>query len=179
MTQIPPSSSFDARLFIRSFLSGYPCISPTSPSNLKASTLNAVMIRCRYSYFETLLVPLILEVAELPEADVVFEAGIGVGAGLVVDDSPSVPCEALLSIAPSVPCEALLSIAPSISILLEALSALILFSLHILFIIPLQSLSTRPNSVPAVDKLGTVNCKHALARSNRHCKIWSSESNDR
>jgi hypothetical protein len=114
-----------------------------------------------------LVPPLILDVAEFVDVEGFAEAATGVGAGLVVFESPAAPNEVLLSIT------------PSISILLEALSPLILFSLHILFTIPLQSLSTNPNSSPAVIILGTRNSKHALARSNRHCKIWSSESNDR
>jgi hypothetical protein len=162
------SSSLVAKQSHRIFLSGLPCISSTSPNNLKASTLNVVMVRCRFSYFEVLLVlPLILDVAESVEIEVVAEADTGVGAGLVVIASPAAPNEVLLSIT------------PSISILLEALSTLILFSLHILFTIPLQSLSTNPNSSPAVIIFGTRNIKHALARSNRHCRICSSESNDR
>jgi hypothetical protein len=162
------SSSLVAKQSHRIFLSGLPCASSTSPNNLKASTLNVVMVRCRFSYFEVLLVlPLILDVAEPVEVEGFAEVDTGFGAGLVVIESPADPNEVLLSIT------------PSISILLEALSTLILFSLHILFTIPLQSLSTSPNSSPAVTIFGTRNSKHALARSNRHCKIWSSESNDR
>lgn len=162
------SSSLVAKQSHRIFLSGFPCISSTSPNNLKASTLNLVMVRCRFSYFEVLLIlPLILDVAEPVDVEMVAEADTGVGLGLVVTMSLAVPNEVLLSIA------------PSISILLEALSTLILFSLHILFTIPLQSLSVKPNSSPAVTMFGTSNCKHALARSSRHCKIWSPDSNDR